>query len=377
MAATAEKIGRNDPCWCGSGRKYKRCHLQKESQAPPRIWEVDARLRAEREKGTCLHATGPRGVVCGQPAIGSHTVMRKMLKQIARDGHVYHHSGTIQDIDKTQGKPALKLIGVNRASALPVFCSPHDGVSFAPLEQLPFTGSAEQCFLLAYRAVCLEYLKKRNQGNEIDFLRDNVDRGKSVLDQVELQRHLAAYELAVRASVRDMEKHKDEYDAILLARDFSPVRAFQVSLTSVPEILCAGALYPECDFDGKSIGNLANLDCTPELITFSLISTDTGGAFVFAWLESSDGPCRQLASSLDRLQDHEVIQAIVRFVFEFCENRYLNPDWWDNLDSRTRTAMLDRFATSASPFEPRAHKTCLRSDGLSPVAWHVSGRNWS
>jgi preprotein translocase subunit SecA len=20
------KIGRNDPCWCGSGRKFKRCH---------------------------------------------------------------------------------------------------------------------------------------------------------------------------------------------------------------------------------------------------------------------------------------------------------------------------------------------------------------
>jgi preprotein translocase subunit SecA len=24
--AAAGKIGRNDPCWCGSGRKYKRCH---------------------------------------------------------------------------------------------------------------------------------------------------------------------------------------------------------------------------------------------------------------------------------------------------------------------------------------------------------------
>ena len=22
----ALKIGRNDPCWCGSGRKYKTCH---------------------------------------------------------------------------------------------------------------------------------------------------------------------------------------------------------------------------------------------------------------------------------------------------------------------------------------------------------------
>jgi preprotein translocase subunit SecA len=21
-----EKIGRNDPCWCGSGKKFKKCH---------------------------------------------------------------------------------------------------------------------------------------------------------------------------------------------------------------------------------------------------------------------------------------------------------------------------------------------------------------
>ncbi|MBS1856331.1 MAG: SEC-C domain-containing protein [Acidobacteria bacterium] len=21
------KLGRNDPCWCGSGKKYKKCHL--------------------------------------------------------------------------------------------------------------------------------------------------------------------------------------------------------------------------------------------------------------------------------------------------------------------------------------------------------------
>jgi preprotein translocase subunit SecA len=23
---TGEKIGRNDPCYCGSGKKFKRCH---------------------------------------------------------------------------------------------------------------------------------------------------------------------------------------------------------------------------------------------------------------------------------------------------------------------------------------------------------------
>jgi preprotein translocase subunit SecA len=24
--AEVEQIGRNDPCWCGSGKKFKRCH---------------------------------------------------------------------------------------------------------------------------------------------------------------------------------------------------------------------------------------------------------------------------------------------------------------------------------------------------------------
>ena len=24
-------VGRNDPCWCGSGKKYKKCHLGKDS----------------------------------------------------------------------------------------------------------------------------------------------------------------------------------------------------------------------------------------------------------------------------------------------------------------------------------------------------------
>jgi uncharacterized protein YecA (UPF0149 family) len=25
-----ESLSRNDPCWCGSGEKYKRCHMEKD-----------------------------------------------------------------------------------------------------------------------------------------------------------------------------------------------------------------------------------------------------------------------------------------------------------------------------------------------------------
>ncbi|OGW34455.1 MAG: hypothetical protein A2010_14270 [Nitrospirae bacterium GWD2_57_9] len=28
----AEKPGRNEPCWCGSGRKYKKCHLPEDDR---------------------------------------------------------------------------------------------------------------------------------------------------------------------------------------------------------------------------------------------------------------------------------------------------------------------------------------------------------
>jgi preprotein translocase subunit SecA len=26
VVAEEQKLGRNDPCWCGSGKKYKKCH---------------------------------------------------------------------------------------------------------------------------------------------------------------------------------------------------------------------------------------------------------------------------------------------------------------------------------------------------------------
>ena len=32
---SSKELSRNDPCWCGSGKKFKKCHLGRE-QTPPR-----------------------------------------------------------------------------------------------------------------------------------------------------------------------------------------------------------------------------------------------------------------------------------------------------------------------------------------------------
>jgi len=50
MAPTMNKTGRNDPCPCGSGNKYKRCCLPKDQAAERAALAAAAELRATQEK---------------------------------------------------------------------------------------------------------------------------------------------------------------------------------------------------------------------------------------------------------------------------------------------------------------------------------------
>jgi hypothetical protein len=162
---------------------------------------------------------------------------------------------------------------------------------------------------------------------------------------------------------------------MLLSRNYSGIRAYIVTLQDIPEILCAGILYPECDFAGNALQDLGDTAKEMEMITFSLIATATGGAFVLAWENSSDAISRLLARSLDELTDADLPHAIVRFIFEFCENHYLKPEWWDRADQNVEDALTTRLQIAASAWEMRS-ATCVTDDGHRPVSWKVTGRTW-
>jgi hypothetical protein len=51
----SNKIGRNDPCWCRSGKKYKHCHKDRASQARPNPYEFAAQMQKLFTEGRCLH----------------------------------------------------------------------------------------------------------------------------------------------------------------------------------------------------------------------------------------------------------------------------------------------------------------------------------
>ena len=109
------------------------------------------------------------------------------------------------------------------------------------------------------------------------------DRSKALPEQVKIQTMFTAFAAANEVSVRDMETHKQEFDTMLETSDYANLHCYVVSFEGVPEFLCSGGLYPECDFAGKPLQYLGNLSKTMEEISFALIATERGGAFVFAW----------------------------------------------------------------------------------------------
>jgi methionyl aminopeptidase len=63
------RIGRNDPCWCGSGKKYKKCHI---GQAPP-VASGDA-SRTGSQAGVSKKGKIVKGYVSPMRAVPDHII---------------------------------------------------------------------------------------------------------------------------------------------------------------------------------------------------------------------------------------------------------------------------------------------------------------
>ncbi|MCE2453841.1 MAG: SEC-C domain-containing protein, partial [Nitrospinae bacterium] len=180
-----KKIGRNEPCWCGSGKKYKHCHLGRENQTPLQRWEVSNTFKQAYTAKTCLAPETLLGK-CNGKIVRAHTVPKSgSLQRIAREGHVYSFVPSLESPEKWQDSFVPKLRGINKASTFSGFCSQHDNAIFAPLEKKAFRGTPEQCFLLGYRALVLELYKKLAAYKLNSF--PDFDKGKPIEEQVKIQ----------------------------------------------------------------------------------------------------------------------------------------------------------------------------------------------
>lgn len=97
------KIGRNAPCWCGSGEKYKRCHLDRENSEQININQVSRDLAKIFQRKTCMHPDAPTG--CSRKFIKAHTISKCHFSNIAKKGKIYFYNKTsFNKIGKDNGR---------------------------------------------------------------------------------------------------------------------------------------------------------------------------------------------------------------------------------------------------------------------------------
>lgn len=358
--------GRNDPCWCGSLLKYKKCHLGRESQPRLQRHEAISAVRAMHRDSECLAASAPSG--CAGKPIRSHTVQKASLRQIARKGHVY---GIQEDIGGGSRPPVkVALIGVNNASTFSGFCSTHDAAIFRPLETADFEPTREQVLLLMLRAVSHELSAKRGVLNLMQELRQ-ADRGLDLDAQRTVQEQVSDYADASRMALRRLERLKVAIEGRLATG--GAVNYLVFDLKEPPTVMCSGTICPEVDLVGRVVQDLGDLRADLHMGAFVLCSSRGRSVAVYAWLDD-DAASRQFARSLDGQTDANVPHALARIAFEHFENIFLAPDWWDGLAAPLRAALTDRWFRSMGIFDHERASDALVDDGVRAVSWSVTGR---
>lgn len=363
------KLGRNQPCWCGSGKKFKKCHLNRQEQEEVKPWEAAQSLRKAFGAKYCSVPDALKSQ-CKGNIVRAHSVSKSMnLKKIERDGHVYAFIPSFENLTRNHGVLHPELYGINKASTFTGFCAYHDKQLFSPLEDQEFVGSKEQCFLLAYRAQARENFTKKSSANLMDFMKQ-ADRGKSPFEQFDIQSMAFHHGLGTEAGVRDGTIYKNKFDTILTSKNFCDINAFILNFKRTPSVFCSAGIFPECDFLGNPLQDLFDLETTPDMLTFSTIATKSGGAAVFAWLSDSDskGNCEKFINSLKAITPGGITSSLIRFFFEFCENVFMEPTWWESLGKHKQDSLVSRLASAASLLEERK-ADCLCTDSLMFDDW--------
>ena len=369
------KIGRNELCPCGSGRKYKKCHLNRESSAPIPYHEFAkelVRLRVGEQK--CLHPLAGNAQ-CSGTVIAAHSISRNAaLTKIARDHKVYQMDVDPHRIANAEGEPQLKLEYIKSATTFTGFCSEHDRDLFRPIDQGNVIPTREQALLLHYRSLCRELYVKRPTLKTNALLRE-ADRGKSVGFQQMVQGRVTMNKVSITDALGQLAQDKTACDQALASADFSVLQGAFVRFRKTPSLACAGYTQPTFDFAGSEIQDMDDMT-TPFLnLSFTLVPDVVGGIAVFSWLTNADAVCRPFVRSFMAVNDDRKSDALVQYVFDSFENFAAEPEWWEGL-AETAKNELKLNAMNGTPIALWYDTGSLIPSTSRYADWEVESTGW-
>ena len=322
------KIGRNEPCWCNSGKKYKNCHLNRSDEKRLPFDALKDGVIKNRKISKCLHPEASE-TECNN-IISAHTIQRsRVLKEISdKENHIMAFN-SFDPANKTELN--VHRIGWKKASTFTAFCGHHDEVTFMPLEKKPFIGNKEQIFLIAYRAICWELFQKESVIKASPSIKENIDRGLSEDKQKMLQRIINIQSAGQAKGFEDLTKAKSEMDKALLTKCYDDYNTYEIKLEGNLEIASTGAITPSVSLSGKTLQALHNLQAVVQWIAFGIdISEDKHPSIVFLWSKNNLAS-QKFMDEIELLDDQKLTEYLIQFFFAYCENTYFSIAWWSSL----------------------------------------------
>lgn len=355
-----QKLGRNEQCWCGSGKKWKNCHRDRERQEPLNVFEIIQEMRAEFATGYCLYPTAPNE--CSGEPIRSHTIQRRGgLSAISEVGHVISIKKGFEDNFQNDGEIVPKILGLRSASTFSGFCSFHDTDMFRPIETGKVNLDNEAAFLMAFRALSYEFLTKESSIRVIDVQRE-LDRGKTFEEQCYLQKFLHYYAEGAKLALQDLRKWKNQFNRAFLEHQFDAYAFCAIEFSEILPVVGCGGFYPVIDFDGKTLQKLAHGNSPLENILFNLTVLNDRTVAVLSWNRNYEAASRQFAKSFLSIPDAEKANAMIRLVFEHLENVYILPSWWRDRSDEEKKAIIRRSMSGLPTAATHEHN--LLPDGI-------------
>lgn len=325
------KLGRNDRCWCESGKKYKNCHLGRDKAAPYSSGEAHRLLKTFTNTSKCSVPEKLRKD-CNSRIVKAHTLSKgNSLKSIAHEGHVLGIKHGLGGLEKNKGRIVLERIGINQASTFTGFCSHHDKELFSSIEDRPFVESREQCTMLAYRPLIREVYVKEANYKVMEESR-NFDRGMSFPEQLEWARMSQINLKGAELSLQDLSHIKNKVEISIEERKYNVLNHFILRLIEPPKIMACGVHGPFVDINGKDIQNI-DLDenVRPAYVAVNLIALDGKGYMIFSWLPEDDEVIMRFISSIQECPIDFIGDKLTKYTFTFFENIFCSEVWWEKI----------------------------------------------
>ncbi|MFV1528953.1 MULTISPECIES: SEC-C domain-containing protein [unclassified Phaeobacter] len=350
---------RNSSCWCGSGKKYKKCHLDRDAQPKENPWAaVDQNRKAFTQKKCCADGVGLGP--CEGGVIKAHTVSRgPNLARIAENGHVLHYTASIPEMNKNGGKLSIKKIGIKDASVFHGFCRKHDRELFSCIENEPFTGRPDQCLAVAYRTMSRELYGKDAGAHLRETLR-GADKGLQLFEQFMFQKVLDVMNLGNEAARRELKATHDTLRAALVSDQPDVISSLILEFAAPLPFMFAGAWSPFSDFYGSEL-QVGYADELLEQVMVSSFAGDTHAMICISWRDIDGAPGKVIADQIRALPADQQASACLQLAAKHMENVFYNPNWFEGLDDSPKK-QLQLLAASGMDFAASVPSEPIRLD---------------